>query len=227
VVLGLLPALAGCSGKKAREADPAKVRTLATAMIANHPVFGGVPFCKPAELMGGASMTFRTVLEIAGKPVDAKTDRKLERWVNPTELDAPAASVLTDSAADLTVQRQAAAELLAAPFYLVYRIDSVDAPMALGLKEPKRGTIGASAIRYDRAGVAVCYHEFQWQNDYDVTKWSLAKSDKTLMDPAVVKVLQDDLTKRMLEKVGALAAPSRAPQAPPIKPPTEDSEPRF
>ncbi len=50
-------------------------------------------------------------------------------------------------------------------------------------------------------------------------------SDKTLMDPEVVKVLQDDLQKRMLQKVAALAAPSELPKAPPIKlTPTEQEQ---
>ena len=65
-------------------------------------------------MTGGATMTWRTLLVLAGAPI-AKDPEHAE-WINPPELDAPAARTLVDPKADPTAARQAAAALLAAPF---------------------------------------------------------------------------------------------------------------
>src|ERR1700733_11423460 len=129
------------------EADPGKVVALAKEMIAHVPAPAGVRNCKPDELVG-TSLTQLTLLKIAKATIN--TDTIHAEWINPPQLDAPAARVLADPNSDPTAARQAAAELLAAPFYVVYRVDSVNAPIAVEVKDPKIGTVGARAIRYDK-----------------------------------------------------------------------------
>jgi hypothetical protein len=140
-------------------------------------------------------------------------------WVNPAELDSPAARTLTDPKASTKAKRQAAAELLAAPFYLVYHVDLVNAPMALEVKELKRGTVGARAIRFDKAGNAVCARVFYWRNDKAKSDKAIEKSNKALIDPAVAQELREDLRFEMLKRVGVLALPQEEQAEMDDKPP--------
>jgi hypothetical protein len=194
--------LLGACGKAAPppapEADPAQVTQLANAMLANAPTMGAVPPCKDGELRGGASLTHNTLLRLGGKTLAA--DPEHADWINPPELDAPAFHTLIEGGAS-TAARQAAAAVLAAPFYVVYRLDNVDAPLALGVKELKIGTIGARAIRYDRRGLPTCVVVFFFQNDKELSKKAIAESDKTLVDPAVVMALRADLRAQYLASV--------------------------
>jgi hypothetical protein len=191
------------------EADPAKVVTLAGKIIFNEPVPAAARPCVPGDVMGGATLTWRTLMQIAKRPIP--NDATLADWINPAELDAPAAITLADDKASTTDRRRAAAELLAAPFYLIYKVDSVDAPMALGIKETKRGTVGARAIRYDKKGGLVCIQVFMWQNGAAKSDWAIEKNKMIVMDPAIEQALRDDLRARMLERVASLAATEVAP----------------
>jgi len=208
-------ALAAC-GKTAAgpEADPAKVTALANKIVANVPVPGAARDCAYDDLMGGATLTFRTALELAGAPIDDKKP-ELAEWVNPSELDSPAARDLLG--ADDKLKRRAAAELLSAPFYLVYHVDLVDQPIPLGLKDFKRGHVGARALRYDPQGKLVCTYVFYWSQDPKKQEWAIKKSDEAMIDPAVAKEMQQDLRAQMLIRVAALAAPPppRDPNVPP------------
>lgn len=201
----LLVVAAACSSKpSAPEADPAKVQALAVTMVDQMPP-PGIRVCEPTEVIGGATLTTPTLLALAQQKIPA--DPEFREWVNPADLDSPAARTLIDPAAKPADKRRAAAELLAAPFYLVYRVDLVNAPMALAVKELKRGTVGARAIRYDRTGKVACARVFVWQNDKAKSEWAIQQSDRAQIDPEIAKALQDDLRAEMLKRVSALPLP--------------------
>lgn len=194
---------AGC-GARAPEADPAKIQAIAEAMIANAPP-PGINECAGEQVIGGATLTMRTVLQLAKKPTG--DSQEYAEYVNPPELDSPAARTLIDEGASTTDRRRAAAELAAAPFYVVYIVDIVSVPMAFEIKELKRGIVGARALRYDKQGRIECARVFRWQNDEAVSDAAIAASKKVRIDPAVAKRLRDDLTAQMLKRVAALGAP--------------------
>ncbi|TMQ16585.1 MAG: hypothetical protein E6J90_23575 [Deltaproteobacteria bacterium] len=124
-----------------------------------------------------------------------------------TELDSPAARELIDPSTDDTTRRQAAYELLSAPFYLVYRVDVVDAPMALGVKDLKRGTVSLRALRFDRQGNIVCAKVVAFQNTLEKNDWAITKSNLAVMDPKISAALRDDLRDQLLKHVAALGRP--------------------
>jgi hypothetical protein len=200
-----LVAAAACSGSskpKPPEADPAKVTALASKMLQGVPNPAGVRGCEYTEMLGGATLTRRTLNQLAHRPLGPEPE--LAEYVNPTELDSPAARTLIDSR-DTTTVRQAAAELLAAPSYLVYHVDLVDSPLPLGVKDFKRPTVGARAIRYDRTGTPQCVLVFFWSQSREKHAWAVKLSDKPTLDPAVVKAMQVDLTAELLKRIGSLA----------------------
>ncbi|HEY1547876.1 MAG TPA: hypothetical protein VGG28_08650 [Kofleriaceae bacterium] len=179
-----------------READPAAFRAIADRMATNVPAPMAVPNCKPDELVG-APMTRRTLLQIDQHPLD--TSPELSDWMNPIEFDAPAARVLADSNADESAKRRAAAEMLGVSSYLIYRLDMIAAPMALGVKDLKIGTIGGRLIRYDKTGNPFCVALFTFQNDKDTSDSAIARSRAgTAISPEVVKMLRDDLHQQYL-----------------------------
>lgn len=206
VVAGALVAgslvTAACSTTHKPEADPARLTALAKEMDRNTPAPGGAPDCTPDQMVGGAAMTQVTLLKIAGDPPNLGPER--EDWINPAELDSPAARELIDPAADETTRRQATYELLTAPFYLVYRIDLVDAPMAIGVKDLKRGTVGARALRYDREGQITCLKVITFQNVRAKSDWAILKSNLAVMDPKISAALRDDLRDQLLKHIAAL-----------------------
>ena len=181
-----------CCGKSAPEADPGKITKLASKMMREVPTPAATRECTPADLTGGTTMTFRTLTLLAGglpavnKPEEAD-------WINPAELDAPAARVLATPASSERAARQAAAQLLAAPFFVVYKVDLVNAPMALGVKELKTGNVGTRVIRYEKTGLPSCVQVFVFENDHAVSDAAIEKSDQANMDPAISKLLRDDL----------------------------------
>ncbi|HEU0029555.1 MAG TPA: hypothetical protein VFQ53_02905 [Kofleriaceae bacterium] len=204
-LLALAVAAGACTNpSRPAEADPAKVQQLAQTMLRNVPVPAGARDCKFEEVLGGATLTRRTLLELAHEPIGTKAE--VAAWINPPELDSPAARLILDGK-DEVQRRRAAAELLAAPFYLVYHIDLVDAPIALGVKDFKRPTVGARAIRYDKTGHPACILVFTWGQDPAKYEWSVKKTDRPLVDPAVQKAMQDDLAAQMLKRIAGLAAP--------------------
>jgi hypothetical protein len=187
--LVLACAIAAC-GSKPPEADPEAIAQLARVMIRNTPAPAGLRSCAPSELVG-VPMTHLTLARLAHQPL-ADYPYNAE-WANPPELDAPAARAIADAHADATASRRAAAELLAAQSYIVYRLDYLDAPIALGMKSPKRGALGGRAIRYDRDGRPSCLIVFGIRNDEARSDWAIAHSDRALIDPAVAQAMRDDL----------------------------------
>jgi hypothetical protein len=192
-------ALVACGHRAppAPEADPAKVSALTSQFLDHMPVPVAVRECKPGELAAPVTVTFRTLRQLASQTPGPEPEQA--DWINLQALDTPAARAFLD-APDVTAKRQAAATLLAAPAWIVYRVDLVNAPMALGIKELKTGTIGTRIIRYDRAsGQPTCVNVFNFQNTPDKTQWAISVSNKAYIDPAVAKVLRDDLAAQYLK----------------------------
>jgi len=194
----LLSVLVVACGKKADApkkptADPAKVHALAAEMIKNVPAMGAVPQCEDSQLGGGATMTYRTVEQLGGEKISP--DPEHAAWINPPQLDSPAARKLADGADD----HEAAAELLAAPFYVVYRVEMVNAPIALAVKELKIGTVGTRIIRYDKAGRAVCARAWYFQNDQAKSDWAIEHSTHTLIDPEIAEAMRQDLAQQFVK----------------------------
>jgi len=216
--LALLAALAACgkNAPKKPEADPAVVAKLTGKMAREIPSPAAVRDCTPQDLDGGTTMTFRSLMLLAKLKLP---DRPEEAdWINPSELDSPSVRTLLDGK-NVTATRQAAAEFLAAPFYIAYRVDHVNAPMALGIKELKIGTIGTRVIRYEKTGLPGCVMVFFFQNDQKVSDDAIEVSDKANIDPAVAKILRDDLTQQWIKQAPrgpSAAAPTT--QAPPANP---------
>src|SRR5688572_19329470 len=104
-------AACGKSSPKKPEADPAEVSKLAAKMAREVPTPAATRDCTPADLQGGAPMTWRTLVQLSGEKVASRPED--QEWINPADLDAPAARVLLENK-DKTRARQAAAELLAA-----------------------------------------------------------------------------------------------------------------
>ena len=209
-VRDLAPALAAiacaCNSNHKPEADPARLVPLVKTIDKNTPTPGAAPDCTPDQMIGGATMTQVSLLKIEGEPANPGPER--EDWINPTELDSPAVREVIDPATDETTRRQAAYELLSAPFYLIYRIDIVDAPMAIGVKDLKRGTVGARVLRYDREGERVCIKVLTFQNSLAKSDWAILKSNLAVMDPKVSAALRDDLRSELIKHVRALGRPS-------------------
>jgi hypothetical protein len=203
--LALVVALGCSSESKAPEADPAQVTAIAQQMMKTFPG-PGMKECDGKDVVGGATLTAATFFAIAGAPYD-KAKPEYQDFVNPPELDSPAARTLIDAKASTQAKRQAAAELLSAPFYLVYHVDLVNAPMALEVKELKRGTVGARAVRFDKRGYAQCVRVFYWQNDKAVSDDAIAKTNKARVDPDIAQALRDDLRAQMLRRIPALTQP--------------------
>lgn len=202
----VLAALAACGNKtKAPEADPAVAKELATQIMNHMPGNSTVPECTDAQLGGvQATATYRAMLTLAGRPTP-DFEATLKPWVNPPELDAPAVRTLVDPTSSDTAKRRAAAELQRAKSLLVYRIDMVNAPIALAVKHPIRGTVHTRTIRFDN-GLPTCVALLSFQNDKDKSDWAIARSDKAIIDPEVAKAMQDDLTEQWLK-----VAPGHAP----------------
>jgi hypothetical protein len=210
----------------APEADPAAARARALAMLERSPTAGAVPVCQPADYVGAMTLTYPTLLRLAGRPVGAGPETAA--WINPVELDDPSAQTLTASdggGATATSARQAAATFLASPGHVVYRIDNVDAPLALGIKELKRGTVSARAIRYDARGNPRCAEVFHWQNDKARSDWAIERSNLAQVDPVIARALQDDLRAEYLAHApGGPGAPAAVTARRP--PGTPSSAPR-
>lgn len=219
-IAALALAAAGC-GKRAAppEADPAAIERLAATMVHNVPLPGAARACTPAELVEpGATLTGRTLYALAKRT--PATEAAAAAWVNPPELDSPAARTLRD-AKDATARRRAAAELLGAPSWLVYHVDLVDTPLALGVKDFKRGYVGARAIRYDRRGAVRCAQVFYFTNTPAKQRWAIEHTDRPGVADEVRDELRRDLRARMLDRVTHLAEPP-----PPDDGPADDREDR-
>jgi hypothetical protein len=190
-------ALAAC-GKKADPkptADPAKVRALASQMIHNTPAMAAVPVCKDTDFLAGAATITSRSLEMLAQEAVPKDPEHAE-WINPPELESPAVRTILGGG---DKAGEAAAELLAAKTWLVYRIEMVNAPIALGVKELKIGTIGTMLIVYDSAAHPTCERPFYFQNDKAKSDWAIANSDHTVIPPEIVQAMKDDLHDQFLK----------------------------
>jgi hypothetical protein len=215
----VLALVAACgSKKKVPEADPAKLLPVWKQMVRSFPG-PGMKECEGKDVVGGATMTGTTFFALAQEPY--KVDKpEYQEYVNPgKELDSPAAHTLADPKASATDKRRAAAELLAAPFYLVYFVDLVSVPMALEVKELKRGTVSGRAIRFDKQGSAVCVRVFNFQQDREVSDRAIAASNKAKIDPAIARELQADLRVQMLKRIQVLTLPQQPMDEMQPKPP--------
>ncbi len=200
-LLVAVTASSACGGKKAAsgpEGDPAKVAELAKRMVTNVPPPAGAKPCTIGDLMG-TQLTMTTLLRLAQEPVPDKFE--YQEFVNPPSLDAPAASVLLDPKSDDAARRSAAGTLLAGTPFIVIKTEMVNVPMALGVKEMKRGALGMRAIGYDTSGTPTCIHVFTVRNDKQLSEWAMDKSDKPVIDPAVAKALRDDLTVQLVKTI--------------------------
>ena len=215
----LLLVAAACSGDKKKEPpkleiDPAKVQPYALAIYENAPSMGSARNCTDADFQGGGiAMTQNSLRTLVGKKPDKEATHL--PWVNPTEVEDPIVRMLVAPPpnADPHLVRQAAWAFLQAPFYIVYRVDNVNAPIALNIRELIRGTVEARVLRHERNGTATCSKLIYFQNDKAKSDAAIAASDKTLLDPAIIKAMQDDLHDQYLKHVPVLplASPPPAP----------------
>jgi hypothetical protein len=196
-------ALAACgkstSEPKKPEADPAEVTKLAATMARNVPTPAAVKDCTPEELRGGVTLTFRSLMQLGGQKLSEQPEEAA--WINTPDLDSPAVRVLVEPKADAPKKapRHAAAELLAASHWVAYKVDLVNAPMALGVKELKIGTIHTRVVRYEKTGIPSCVLIFNFQNDRAVSDAAIEQSDKAAIDPQVAKLLREDLVAQYLK----------------------------
>ncbi len=198
--MALLVALSACGSKKAtgNDGDPAKLQAVAKKMVVNVPPPAGARPCTIGDLMG-TQLTMTTLLRLAADPVPDKFE--YQEFVNPPSLDALEATVLLDAKSSDEDRRTAAGRLLAAKTFIVIKTEMVNVPMALGVKEMKRGALGMRAIGYDATGTPTCIHVFTVRNDKQVSEWAMDQSDKPLIDPAVAKALRDDLTVQLVKTI--------------------------
>ena len=217
-LLSLL-ALVACSSKSKPppEADPAKLAPIWKQMVQSWPG-PGIKECEGKDVVGGVTMTAPTFFALSGEKYDPKKP-EYQEYVNPTDLDSPGVRTLVDAKAAATDKRRAAAELLSAPFFLVYHIDLVSVPMALEVKELKRGTVSGRAIRFDKRGYMQCVRVFNFQQDKAVSDAAIKKSDRAVIDPAVAAELQRDLRVQMLKRIQVLTLPQQPMEEMQPKPP--------
>jgi len=208
VLVGGALAACGKSGPPKPEANPAEVTKLTTQFANNVPAPAAVRDCEPRDYDGGMMMTFRSLQLLAFSKVPPRPED--EDWTNPPELDDKAVRALVEAKdPKAKATRQAAAEFLAASHYVVYRTDYVDAPMALGVKDLKMGSISTRVIRYEKNGQPACVIIDRVLQDQKIQDDAIAVSDKANIDPAVAKILREDITRQYLAK-----APRPAPLAP-------------
>ena len=193
-----------------RKGDVARVKVLGAYMVDNVPRPGAAPECKPGDYVGGYPLTHLTLLKLGGKTWNADKPEYAD-WVNPIALDAPSARVLLDAKASAEDKATAAGEFQAATFYVVYRADNVDAPLALGVKEPKMSTIVTRVVKYGTNAVPICASVFQFQSSPDKGQWAIDHSDKPIVPPEVAKAVREDLTARYLELAPRVTAVAPKP----------------
>lgn len=202
----------GCAKAGRPEANPETAKQLAATMVKQVPMPAGVPDCKLEETIGGATLTFRTLLQIAGEPIP--NDAEHADWINPTSFDHPAARALAEPTTDATLRRQAAAELVGAPFYFVYKVDNMSAPIAGGRRETSRGSVGMRAIKYDRAGRATCVVVYNVKNTRSKAEWAMDEIEKhAILDPKVVQAMRDDLHEQQILAVQRMGLPVPPPSS--------------
>jgi len=214
--LALVALVAACGtkgdapAKKRVKGKPERVQVLAKFMVDNVPRPGVVPECKDEDFLGGYPITQLSLL-LLGKALFDKEHPERQTWMNPPELEAPSVAVLLDDKASSEDKAYAAGEFVNAPFFVVYRVENADAPLALGVKELKIGTVSTKIIKYGKDTIPICAKAFSYQNSKEKSDWAIEKSDKALVDPAIAQAMRDDLTARWIELAPKVKA------APPTK----------
>lgn len=204
--VALLAACKGNSTPKAPEADPARLTALAAKMVQNMPAPQAVRPCHPDDYKNLPTLTYISLLKQGNQAV--RTDPEYRDWINPGELESPAMHDLEGT--DATARRRGAAAMLAAPGWVVYKVDLVNAPMALGIKELKIGTIGARAIRFNtKTAQPECVEIFYFQNDQQKSDYAISKSDRAIIDPEIAKMLREDLAAQYLAHAPKAPAPTK------------------
>lgn len=205
----LLSLLVACGGKKEPpplEIDPAKIQVYAMAIYQHAPSMGNVLACgDDAWTPGGIGLTQVSLNRLAKVAPDG--DAVHEEFVNPVAADDPLVRLILDPPAgtDPHLVKQAAWKFLQAPYYAVYRIDNMQSPLAIGVKDLKRGTIEARVLKQDRNGKVFCIKRISFQSDAEVSRKAIADADKQPGIPkAVIKALQDDLRQQYLKAVPVL-----------------------
>ncbi len=198
--LALALGLVGACTKKAPEADPEKVRALADRLLRITPPLAGVRACAEADYENPA-LSLVTAVELAKETMPDRPE--FERWINPPEIDSPAFRTLLDSN-DETARRRAAYQLLHAKGYILYRVDMVNVPLALEVKELKRGAVGVRAVGFDKQDNVICVRNFTVQNDNDKAEWAMKITTRPIVDPMVAKALRDDLTVQIKERISEI-----------------------
>jgi hypothetical protein len=202
LVLGACGGGGGKTEPPKPEIDPAKVLPYAQAIYAGAPSMGSARPCTDADYQGGGmTLTQNSLRALVHIPPDK--DPVHAAWINPPEVEDPVVRLLVDPPAgtDPHLIRQAAWQFLKAPFYIVYRVDNVNAPMALNIKELIRGTVEVRIFRQERNGTTTCSRTVYFQNDKAKSEAAIEASDKTLLDPKIVKAMQDDLREQYLKKI--------------------------
>src|SRR5690606_17570948 len=128
--------------------DPEKIRALADRLLRVTPPLAGMRACTEADYENPA-MSLVTAIELAKETMPDRPE--FERWVNPPEIDSPAFRTILESK-DEPERRRAAHQLLNAKGYILYRVDMVNVPLALEVKELKRGAVGVRAVGFDQQG---------------------------------------------------------------------------
>ena len=196
----VLIALGACS-KPAPQADPATLEAKLKLLVSKEPPLGtSLRRCEEKDYENPA-ITVPTARAIARLPIPDVPE--MASWINPPEIDAPAYRVVLESK-DEKARRRATWQLLNANGYILYRVDLVNVPMALNLKELKRGAVGARAIGYDRNLNIACVRDFLFQNDKALSEESMRVSTKPVVDPEVIRKLRDDLGVQMKDKIRQL-----------------------
>lgn len=201
----ILVALAAC-GSKAPDGDPKKVEKLATSMLKNVPFPAAVKDCTDADFAGTYPLTERTVVKLSKQAIPAEPE--YAEWVSPAEVDFPSTFQLADDNAAESNKRTAAGELLAAKGFVLYHVDIVDIPIAVGIKELKRGYAGYRAIRYDHTGKPTCVKVFVVKNSKKVAEWAQDQVEKSaLVPPEVQRAVQDDFRVQYKATIASLGLP--------------------
>lgn len=208
ILVALATVPAGC-GSKGPDGDPKKVETLAASMLRNIPFPAAVKDCTDADFAGTYPLTERTVVKMSKQPIPPEPE--YASWVNPSEVDFPSVFQLADDNAPESSKRKAAGELLAAKAFVMFHVDIVDIPIAVGIKELKRGYAGFRAIRYDHSGQATCVRVFVVKNSKKVAEWAQDQVEKSaLVDPKVQTAVQDDFRVQYKATIASLGLPRPA-----------------
>lgn len=209
VVSPLVVGLAAC-GSKGPDGDPKKLSETVDKMLRNIPLPAQLPECKPADLADNLPLTERTAIKIAAT-LQMPPEAEYSEWTNPSELDYPNAFQLADPNAPESEKRKAAGEIMTSKGVVLYHVDLVDIPIAVEVKELKRGYAGYRAIRYDMKAKPTCVVVFAVKNSKKISEWAMDQVEKAaIVDPAVARAVQDDFRTQLKATVASLGLPRPA-----------------